>query len=318
MSVVPRDHIVQFFDHDPGLVSAASEYLGVTLETGGVGVAIATVPHLAAIEVRLKQRGIDSRSAQEAERLFLHDADSMMAKLTTNGQFDRDALFGEIEQYLDQWLRVGRPLRIYGELVTLLWQAGDVLGALALEGLWNDLAQSHTFSLYCTYPAALVSGPEHTDALAHLEHLHSGVLDTPTFHHHETQTWPLGATSQTYDAEVGAVGRARHFTAMILRSWGYDAACADGIILATGELTTNAVVHARSEFSLTLSHRDGVVRVEVRDAGATVGDLSCSTLTPRPGRGLGVVATLSRHWGVTEFDHGKVVWAEFEMVHELK
>jgi hypothetical protein len=47
-----------------------------------------------------------------------------------------------------------RELRIYGEMVAVLWDQGNVAAAIALEDLWNDLATRHPFSLFCAYPVS--------------------------------------------------------------------------------------------------------------------------------------------------------------------
>jgi diguanylate cyclase (GGDEF)-like protein len=54
---------------------------------------------------------------------------------------------------MDRAAKRGRATRVYGELVALLWGDGDRTSALALEDLWNDLAQLRTFSLLCADPS---------------------------------------------------------------------------------------------------------------------------------------------------------------------
>ena len=43
------------------------------------------------------------------------------------------------------------PVSIYGEMVNLLWERGDVMAAMRLEGLWNELGAGIDFSLLCGY-----------------------------------------------------------------------------------------------------------------------------------------------------------------------
>lgn len=50
--------------------------------------------------------------------------------------------------------RAANGLRAYGEMVALLWKAGNVEGTLALERLWNDLQSTVEFSLLCGYAGA--------------------------------------------------------------------------------------------------------------------------------------------------------------------
>jgi hypothetical protein len=42
-------------------------------------------------------------------------------------------------------------VRAYGEMVDILWQAGNRDAAIRLEEYWNELAKLQTFSLFCAY-----------------------------------------------------------------------------------------------------------------------------------------------------------------------
>jgi hypothetical protein len=43
-------------------------------------------------------------------------------------------------------------VRVYGEMVGLLWSANEFAAAIRLEEYWNRLLQSTSFKLYCGYP----------------------------------------------------------------------------------------------------------------------------------------------------------------------
>jgi hypothetical protein len=43
-------------------------------------------------------------------------------------------------------------VRVFGEMVALLWNEGNARGAVRLEDLWNDLAKKIPFTLLCAYP----------------------------------------------------------------------------------------------------------------------------------------------------------------------
>ena len=53
----------------------------------------------------------------------------------------------------------GRRMRVYGEMVALLWDDGDMASALALEDLWNDIGEVRTFELLCAYPMSAFDDP---------------------------------------------------------------------------------------------------------------------------------------------------------------
>jgi anti-sigma regulatory factor (Ser/Thr protein kinase) len=107
-----------------------------------------------------------------------------------------------------------------------------------------------------------------------------------------------------------SVGAARRFIAARTAAWSFPEPAADQLVLIGSELVTNAVLHARTELTLTLELREDRVRISVKDrskAPATLRHYRADALT---GRGLGVVAALSDRWGVSTAPDGKVVWAE--------
>ena len=52
------------------------------------------------------------------------------------------------------------PIRIYGEMVAVLWARGQYRAAILLEKLWNKLATEHDFALLCGYQSSGFEGPE--------------------------------------------------------------------------------------------------------------------------------------------------------------
>ncbi|MGH8861010.1 MAG: ATP-binding protein [Jatrophihabitantaceae bacterium] len=114
-----------------------------------------------------------------------------------------------------------------------------------------------------------------------------------------------------------AVGQARNFctrrlTSVLEDRSGAPEVVADAATIAS-ELVTNALIAGSSAIELMLALRPDSVVVEVIDdaEGAVV------PATPAPtdvkGRGLMIVAALSRDWGVTSADGTKHVWAEVEL-----
>ena len=84
----------------------------------------------------------------------------------------------------------------------------------------------------------------------------------------------------------------------------------DTAVLLVSELVTNAVLHGRSPFTLTLEHRDEVVRVEVVDGSPLPPRVHSFSALSATGRGLRLVERLAVAWGVDPRDGGKSVWFE--------
>jgi anti-sigma regulatory factor (Ser/Thr protein kinase) len=306
------DHVVQFYERDADLVAAVGQYLAVAIDAGGVALAIATETHRKAFEHQLVAAGVDVADARHRGQLVLLDAATMMSTFVTPGRVDGDAFRTVIGRLIGEAAKKGRPVRVYGEMVALLWDRGDVLGAVLLESMWNDLGATSffPFSLYCAYHAESVAGSEHAEALQRLCHLHSTVMAAPSDGQMERPAMSGYEVTADFAAKATAPRAVRHVVVDTLSRWHLDHDLIDHAALVSSEMAANAVVHARSSFSVTLRAGEGLVRIEVRDTRpAADGDLP--RLVARPGRGLGVVAALSQRWGVDAADTGKTVWAEF-------
>ena len=118
----------------------------------------------------------------------------------------------------------------------------------------------------------------------------------------------LGNRAQAeFDGSVESVGAARAFVADRLDTWKLGE-LSDAAVLLTSEIVTNAVLHARTPYRLTVEYTNPELVVEVAD--------TCHDL-PRPiephaeaerGRGLWLVDQLSERWGTALLPEGKVLW----------
>jgi anti-sigma regulatory factor (Ser/Thr protein kinase) len=116
--------------------------------------------------------------------------------------------------------------------------------------------------------------------------------------------------SRTFEPHADQVAEVRRFVVSELSTWG---ASAGDVALLASELATNAVLHARSRFSVTVVLASGRIRVEVSDRNPTLPTLSPVRPDACDGRGLALVQTLAAAWGVDPHaEHGKTVWFELD------
>jgi anti-sigma regulatory factor (Ser/Thr protein kinase) len=122
---------------------------------------------------------------------------------------------------------------------------------------------------------------------------------------------PAGA-SRSFQCRSSALGAARQFVIDALGAWRLDE-IADDASIVVSELATNALLHARSDFTVELSWADDTVRLSVRDASPLLPVVRNPSPTTIAGRGLVLISAIATSWGTEVFDDGKVVWAEFRM-----
>lgn len=296
-------HRVHFFDSDESLAVAVAGHLGAALLDGESAVVLATPDHRELITAVLTAAGVDVHAGRADGRLLLHDAAGTLARISAGGAIDAGAFDEVVGGLIRRAAASGRPVRAYGEMVALLWDAGDVAGAMGLERLWNRLRATYPFSLFCAYPSSLFSHPLAAEAFPEVCHLHSGV----------TGGAPAATGSEVmrrFAASPRTPRLARGFVADTLEEWGWED-LADDALLAVTELATNAVVHAMSDVSVALGRvSGGMVRLVVGDRSAKPPALTGAGLTALGGRGLRMIDEIARCWGHDIVDGGKLVWVD--------
>jgi anti-sigma regulatory factor (Ser/Thr protein kinase) len=121
------------------------------------------------------------------------------------------------------------------------------------------------------------------------------------------------------EPETASVARARRWARQVLAGWHADEQEWTLSQLLT-EVVTNAVLHADTRFRVRLergAHTDAL-RCEVTDTSAVRPRRRQHSHEATTGRGLQMVADLSRRWGVVSVDGGKTVWFEVDPDADLR
>lgn len=127
----------------------------------------------------------------------------------------------------------------------------------------------------------------------------------------------MRVAERTFSPEAVSVTHARHFLCGELAAWGLTE-LAFSAELALSELATNALLHAGTTFTVVATVLpDGALRLSVADRVRRVPRQRDYGESATTGRGVSLVASLSRSWGVDRRADGKSVWCEIEAVADV-
>jgi anti-sigma regulatory factor (Ser/Thr protein kinase) len=114
---------------------------------------------------------------------------------------------------------------------------------------------------------------------------------------------------ETFSAEPRNVSAARRFVTETLAEW--DAAAFEwAAVTAASELTTNALLHAGTGFTVSLHLDDDLLRLAVTDLSVRLPHQRGHSAQTTTGRGMHVVRALSFAQGVESTSAGKTVWCD--------
>jgi DNA-binding NarL/FixJ family response regulator len=124
----------------------------------------------------------------------------------------------------------------------------------------------------------------------------------------------LSEASQRFEQDTQSARAARRFVSQVLTGWDDDEGdLTDTVTLLVSELVTNAVVHAGSDVEVSVRLTPTAARIEVTDASADSINPRDATQDEDSGRGLALVGSLARRWGVRPAPGGgKTVWFEVD------
>ena len=170
------EHFAHLYENEASFLDILAEYTDEGLSHGHAIVIIATPEHHVGLSKRLISYGVDIAETQSQGRLFYVDAETTLTKFMVAGHPDEGLFNHTISEILEQAGAGGRSLRVFGEMVALMWANGHCAAALKLEQFWDTLCRNKSFSLFCAYPKPIftTNAPE---SLAHIRALHSSVLD---------------------------------------------------------------------------------------------------------------------------------------------
>lgn len=176
-----HEHLVEFYDSDDYLVGTVAGFAGPALDAGDAALVVATADHRRAFEAALVRAGVDVAAAVASGRYLSFDAAELLETFMIDGAPDPGRFAATAGRVIERAGAGGRRVRIYGEMVALLWDAGDVVSAIALEDLWNDLAQEWDFMLLCAYPMRAFESSDSGTAFRRICDQHSTVIPTEDY-----------------------------------------------------------------------------------------------------------------------------------------
>jgi len=176
------EHFVQFYEKDIFLLDSLSAFVSTGLAAGDVCIVIATKAHREGLEELLKARGVDLAAAHTRGEYLSLDAAETLSKFMVDGLPEPERFAEVVGSVLMRAAKSRHHVRIFGDMVALLWTEGNQAAAIYLEELWNDLHhKTYPFSLFCAYSMHSFDGEAHEVPFTEICKQHSQVIPDESY-----------------------------------------------------------------------------------------------------------------------------------------
>jgi hypothetical protein len=165
-------HAVRFYEDSRSLARIVAGFITEGLATNEAAIIIATREHRHSI-LEMAAKSIDTERLTRRGDLIALDADEALSTFIVDGMPAAKPFEQAVVPLIDRAAggRKDHVVRVYGEMVDVLWKQGREAAAIALEMLGNQLASARRVSILCGYSI----GNFYTDAaFGHIcrEHTH--------------------------------------------------------------------------------------------------------------------------------------------------
>jgi hypothetical protein len=149
----PTGHIVQIYQDVSFYSEAISHFAAEGLARGESIIIVATEPNWANISGRLTSKGFIPAELCREGRLILLDAEATLPKFLMGDMPDAKTFKRLAEATVERARAGGKFPRVrwWGEMVNVLYVAGNQRGSIRLEELFDELAHEQSVSIFCSF-----------------------------------------------------------------------------------------------------------------------------------------------------------------------
>ena len=149
----PAGHVVQLYQDEDFFGEAVAHFAAEGFAKNESVILVATRSHWTNVSRRLATRGLDPDALSRRHQLTVLDADLTLPKFMVGNQPDART-FKELARQTIEKVRAGGKfagVRWWGEMVNVLYVAGNKRGSHRLEQLFDEVAHEQSIAIFCSF-----------------------------------------------------------------------------------------------------------------------------------------------------------------------
>lgn len=170
------NHTVQICPNESSQVDLVTRYIKDGLLNGEAVIVIAKQALRKSLKLKMDGISFDGRILQDQDQIKFFDAEFLLSNLKSDGVLEEEVFQEYLAAPIDNAQLNYRKVRVFSEMVDILWKQDQHNIAIQLEGFWNDLSHIQEFSLLCTYSLNKLDPNTYDDALERICKCHSHLI----------------------------------------------------------------------------------------------------------------------------------------------
>jgi hypothetical protein len=172
-------HFCQFDSDEEPLLSSVVRFAAAGLTRGELVLLAVTPAQSEALVQQLSAHRLDPARAQAAGRLRFVNPLALLEECGGGETPDVERLKAGARTLVDSLPRDGnRTVRVYGEMLGLLWQLGHAEAAIELEECWDGFVTERPLCVFCGYRVDPLAYSTYAGPFGEIGRVHSHVLAT--------------------------------------------------------------------------------------------------------------------------------------------
>ena len=148
------DHVCHIYQNEEDFLSLLHGFASNGFEAGDCVLIIATAEHLKALNARIRAAGLQPSELIASGRYLPFDANKLLARFMVDHWPDEELFMKMVAELTSLAYKTDKPVRVFGEMVAILWAQGHGGATVQLEYLWKSVCEREEFCLFCAYPQA--------------------------------------------------------------------------------------------------------------------------------------------------------------------
>jgi hypothetical protein len=140
-----HDYLVHLYKDDTFLTEAVISFIKEGLRVNDTVIIVATTPHQEELCTALTPEELAH------DKLKFFAAEEQLSRIIVDGWPSELQFRNVVRGIIDQGSQRGQ-VRIFTEMVAVLWAQGHTRAAMRLEEVWNKVATEQPLLLLCAYP----------------------------------------------------------------------------------------------------------------------------------------------------------------------